>query len=62
MYAIRSYYDFVALAQDQGLSCVQLVAIRGGRNLGQRSHFPSQSEGVEAEEVMDAFLGQYYQA
>jgi len=58
---LKADIDFVALAQDQGLSCVQLVAIRGGRNLGQRSHFPSQSEGVEAEEVMDAFLGQYYQ-
>ena len=58
---LKADIDFVALAQEQGLSCVQVVAIRGGRNLGQRSHFPSQSEGVEAEEVMDAFLGQYYQ-
>ena len=53
--------DFIALAQEQGLSCVQVVVIRGGRNLGQRSHFPSQAEGAEAEEVMEAFLGQYYQ-
>jgi len=52
--------DFVALAQDQGLSCVQVVSIRGGRNLGQRSYFPSQAEGCPAGEVMDAFLGQYY--
>ncbi|MDX1380513.1 MAG: excinuclease ABC subunit UvrC, partial [Xanthomonadales bacterium] len=58
---LKADIDFAALAQEQGLSCVQVVAIRGGRNLGQRSHFPSQSEGVEAEEVMDAFLGQYYQ-
>lgn len=53
--------DFVAVAQDQGHSCVQLVSIRGGRNLGQRSHFPSQAEGREAPEVLEAFLGQYYQ-
>jgi excinuclease ABC subunit C len=53
--------DFVALAQEQGASCVQVVSIRGGRNLGQRSHYPGQSEGVEAPDVMDAFLGQYYQ-
>jgi len=58
---LKADIDFVALAQEQGLSCVQVVAFRGGRNLGQRSYFPSQSEGVEAEEVMDAFLGQYYQ-
>jgi excinuclease ABC subunit C len=53
--------DFIALAQAQGSSCVQVVVIRGGRNLGQRSHFPSQAEGAEAEEVMEAFLGQFYQ-
>jgi excinuclease ABC subunit C len=53
--------DFIALAQEQGLSCVQVVVIRGGRNLGQRSHFPAQAEGAEAEEVLEAFLGQYYQ-
>jgi len=53
--------DFIALSQEQGASCVQVVSIRGGRNLGQRSHFPSQAEGREADEVMEAFLGQYYQ-
>ena len=53
--------DFIALAQEQGMCCVQVVSIRGGRNLGQRSHFPSQAEGCAEEEVMDAFLGQYYQ-
>ncbi len=53
--------DFIALAQEQGKSCVQLVSIRGGRNLGQRSFFPSQADGCGAAEVMEAFLGQYYQ-
>jgi excinuclease ABC subunit C len=58
----QSDIDFVALAQEQGLSCVQVVSIRGGRNIGQRSHFPAQAENCSAEEVMEAFLGQYYQA
>lgn len=52
--------DFVGLAQEQGQSCVEVVSIRGGRNLGQRNHFPAQAEGREPEEVMEAFLGQYY--
>jgi excinuclease ABC subunit C len=59
--ASRGDIDFIALAQEQGKSCVQLVSFRGGRNLGQRSHFPSQAEGREPGEVLDAFLGQYYQ-
>ncbi|MEJ8568294.1 excinuclease ABC subunit UvrC [Wenzhouxiangellaceae bacterium CH-27] len=53
--------DFVAVAQDRGKSCVQVVSVRGGRNLGQRSHFPSQAEHREAGEVLNAFVGQYYQ-
>jgi len=57
----RGDIDFIALAQEQGKSCVQLVSFRGGRNLGQRSHFPSQAQGRESGEVLDAFLGQYYQ-
>jgi excinuclease ABC subunit C len=53
--------DFIALAQEQGQTCVQLVSIRGGRNLGQRSYFPSQAEGYSGAEVLEAFMGQYYQ-
>jgi excinuclease ABC subunit C len=52
--------DFIGLAQEQGQSCVEVVSIRGGRNLGQRNHFPAQAEGREPQEVMEAFLGQYY--
>jgi len=52
--------DFIAVAQDQGRSCVQVVSYRNGRNLGQRSFFPSQAEQHEASEVLEAFLGQYY--
>ncbi|HMB61089.1 MAG TPA: excinuclease ABC subunit UvrC [Xanthomonadales bacterium] len=52
--------DFIAVAQDQGKSCVQVVSYRNGRNLGQRSFFPSQAEHHDASEVLDAFLGQYY--
>ncbi len=52
--------DFIAVAQDQGKSCVQVVSYRSGRNLGQRSFFPSQAEQHDAAEVLDAFLGQYY--
>ncbi|MEE8495360.1 MAG: excinuclease ABC subunit UvrC [Xanthomonadales bacterium] len=57
----RGDIDFIALAQEQAKSCVQLVSFRGGRNLGQRSHFPSQAQGRKPGEVLDAFLGQYYQ-
>jgi len=53
--------DFIAVAQEQGKSCVQVVSYRNGRNLGQRSYFPGQAEAHAEEEILDAFLGQYYQ-
>jgi len=52
--------DVLALARDQGQACVQVMTFRGGRNLGQRSYFPTQTAGVEDEELMEAFLGQFY--
>lgn len=52
--------DLIAVAQEQGKSCVEVASIRGGRHLGQRNYFPSQAEGRAANEVMEAFLGQYY--
>lgn len=58
---IRSDIDFIALAQKQGQACVQVVSVRGGRNLGQRAYFPSQAEGYSDSEVLEAFIGQYYQ-
>ena len=52
--------DFVALAREPGATCIEVLSIRGGRNLGQRNHFPAQAEDYETAEVMEAFLGQYY--
>jgi excinuclease ABC subunit C len=52
--------DIIALAQIGKAACAQVVSFRGGRNLGQRSHFPSQVDGYEAPEILQAFLGQYY--
>jgi excinuclease ABC subunit C len=52
--------DVIALARVERRVCLQVVTVRGGRNLGQRSHYPVQSHGHSEEEVLQAFLGQYY--
>lgn len=57
----RGDIDFIALATDQGRACVQVVSFRGGRNLGQRGFFPTQTRERGDDEVMEAFLGLYYQ-
>ena len=52
--------DVVACAIEGGIACVNLVMIRGGRHVGDRSFFPSNAEGAAAAEVIGAFLEQHY--
>jgi len=52
--------DVIALAVQSDKACLQVVSFRGGRNLGQRSHFPSHAAGHDEQTIMAAFLGQYY--
>ena len=52
--------DVVACAIEGGIACVNLVMIRGGRHVGDRSFFPSNAEGATAGEVVAAFLEQHY--
>ena len=53
--------DVVSIATEGGVSCINLVMIRGGRQLGDRSLFPSNAGGASDAEVISAFLSQHYQ-
>jgi len=52
--------DIIAVAMMEGRACVQVVSFRGGRNIGQKSFFPTQAQGHVEPDVLAAFLGQYY--
>jgi excinuclease ABC subunit C len=52
--------DVVACVVEGGIACVNLVMIRGGRHVGDRSFFPSNAEGAAPGEVVGAFLEQHY--
>ncbi len=52
--------DVIALAAEGGMACVNLVMVRGGRQLGDRSLFPQNAQGREPLEVLQAFLDQHY--
>jgi excinuclease ABC subunit C len=52
--------DVVACAIEGAIPCVNLVMIRGGRHVGDRSFFPSNAEGAAEDEVISAFLEQHY--
>ena len=52
--------DVVAAVEKEGLWCVTLAMIRGGRHLGDRSFFPQNAGGSDAATVVEAFLTQHY--
>ena len=52
--------DVIAAWQAAGQTCVQVFFIRGGRNNGNRAHFPTHARGEEAPAVLGAFVAQFY--
>jgi excinuclease ABC subunit C len=52
--------DVIAVARHPSKSCVTVISVRDGHNLGHRSFFPKQSGEVEMGALLGDFLGQYY--
>ena len=52
--------DIVALHMESGQACVQVFFIRANQNWGNRDFYPRAGIDVSAAEVMEAFLGQFY--
>ena len=52
--------DVVALHMDGGQACVQVFFIRGNQNWGNRDFYPRTGSGADASEVLQAFVGQFY--
>ena len=52
--------DVFAAHQDGGLTCIQVFFFRTGQNWGNRAYFPRADRTLELEEVLEAFIGQFY--
>ncbi|MFQ5939052.1 MAG: excinuclease ABC subunit UvrC, partial [Alphaproteobacteria bacterium] len=52
--------DVIAAHQDAGQTCIQVFFFRAGRNYGNRAYFPRHDRHLPVEEVLAAFVSQFY--
>ncbi|MFP4326428.1 MAG: excinuclease ABC subunit UvrC [Paracoccaceae bacterium] len=52
--------DVIALHLESGQACVQVFFIRAHQNWGNQDFYPRVGADVEASEVLEAFVGQFY--
>ena len=52
--------DVFAAHQEGGLTCVQVFFFRTGQNWGNRAYFPRADRSLPVEEVLVAFIAQFY--
>jgi excinuclease ABC subunit C len=52
--------DVFAVHQQGGFSCVEVFFFRTGQNWGNRAYFPKADRSLSGEEVLSAFLAQFY--
>ena len=53
--------DVFAAWSEGGQTCVQVFFFRAGQNWGNRAYFPRHDRELPVEEVLDAFLAQFYE-
>src|SRR5690606_28216895 len=52
--------DVFAIHQEGGQSCIQVFFFRAGQNWGNRAYFPRHGGEETAEEILGAFIAQFY--
>ncbi len=52
--------DVFAAHQDAGQTCIQVFFFRSGNNWGNRAYYPRADKALPADEVLEAFIAQFY--
>ncbi len=52
--------DVIAAHQEGGNTCIEVFFYRAGQNYGNRTYYPSHARTIPPEEVLEAFVGQFY--
>lgn len=58
----RQQLDVITLKRSHGISCVQVLSVRGGKLLGSRSYYPKVGMDQSDDEVLESFIMQFYLA
>ncbi len=60
VYTAKGEADILAIAQQAGVVCVQVMNVRGGRVLGGKSFFPDLEMNEDIGELLSEFLASFY--
>ncbi|WP_019220447.1 excinuclease ABC subunit UvrC [Bartonella senegalensis] len=52
--------DVFAIAQKEGITCIQVFFFRMGQNWGNRAYFPKADPSFSSSEILASFLAQFY--
>ncbi len=52
--------DVIVAHQAGGHTCIQVFFFRAGSNYGNRAYFPSHDKELELDQILGAFIGQFY--
>ena len=52
--------DYIAVAKEEDLSCVQVFFVRGGKVVGRENFIFDKSRNSQAEEIISSFIKQFY--
>ncbi|MCD6034736.1 MAG: Nuclease subunit of the excinuclease complex [Rickettsiales bacterium] len=53
--------DILGLYRNGAECCIEVLFYRGGQNFGNASYFPNGTEDLSDAEILEAFIGQFYQ-
>lgn len=60
VYTVKGEADILAIVQQAGVVCVQVMNVRGGRVLGGKSFFPDLEVNEDIGELLSEFLASFY--
>ena len=60
VYTVQGEADIIAIASQAGMSCVNVLTVRGGRVLGGKNYFPDVDSSEPLADNLSAFISSFY--